>query len=125
MVQQKRWVRKDRRVTETALCSYCGTCWGGFPNRQCPPSTCLACGSTQCLGNGLGHGDCSICYIGMLPGWSGTDRACGYKQCTQPAVAFVAGQVRVACKDHLERNGKAQYVAARLAERHKAWEETA
>ena len=118
-----RWVRKDRRIYEFSHCTYCGTAWGGYPNRQCPTSTCLACGTTQCLGNGLGHGACSVCYIGMLPGWSGTDKPCGYKGCTHRAVAFVGGVPKVACQAHLGRNGKAGHIAKHLAERTQAWVE--
>ena len=121
-----RWVRKDRRIYDFSLCTYCGTAWGGFPNRQCPLTTCRACGTTQCLGNGLANGTCAVCYIGLLPGWSSSSGwLCGYKGCGRDAVARVGGQAKFACAEHLARNGKADYVARAVAERDRAWTEAA
>jgi len=110
-------------------CRYCGTMWGMQPDHTghvaCPPTTCLACGSRQCMGNGLGHGTCSICYIGLLPGWSGTDRPCSYKGCNEKAIALVGhGSHAYRCRTHLERGKYLGYVSKRLAERGSAWVET-
>jgi len=71
--------------------------------------------------NGLGRGQCSICFIGLLPGWAGSDRKCSYKGCGKPAIARADGQNPNRCAEHLERGKWLGYVAARLAERDKHW----
>ncbi len=98
-----RWVRKARRIYEFSSCHCCGTCWGGYPEHRCPVTTCLACGSAQCMGNGLGRGQCSICCHGLLPGWSGNPGVCGYAGCGQPAVFGSAPRVGRVCPAHLSR----------------------
>lgn len=120
----QRWARRDRRVYEHSCCSICGTGWGAAPGaaRQgatCKPSTCAACGSIVCQSHGLGNGRCPICLIGLLSGWGGNNRPCRYKGCQARAVAL-DGRWHV-CAAHLERR-RPGYVAARLAEREKAWE---
>ena len=115
-----RYVRKDRRIYDFSLCKACGTAWGGYPSKYCPRSTCLACSTPQCLGNGLGGGTCSICYRGLLPGWSGTDKPCGYKGCGERAVSE-APRVRYVCKSHLARVGLDKSIERALVERDKHW----
>ena len=119
-----RWVRKDRRVYDFSTCKLCGSACGVVkPAVQCAATTCLACGSRQCMSNGLARGTCSICLVGLLPGWSGTDRSCSYAGCAERAVARADGQNAYRCCFHLERGKWAGYAAARLAEREKYWVE--
>ena len=115
----KRWVRKDRRIYDFSLCDLCGTA-GGTTGR-CNRSICMACGSAQCSSNGLARGTCGICFIGLLPGWSGNNRKCSYKGCNNQAIARVDGQNSLRCREHLERGKWAGYIARRLAERNLAW----
>ena len=120
----QRWAPRDRRIYEHSCCSICGTGWGGAPGaaRQgatCKASTCAACGSIVCQSHGLGNGRCPICFVGLLSGWGGNDKPCRYKGCEARAVA--ADGAWHVCAAHLERR-KPDYVAARIAERDKAWE---
>ncbi len=123
MLALARFVRKDRRVYDNSHCLYCGVncgiCQGEA--RACRVSTCLACGTEQCSSNGLGNGQCSVCYVGLLPGWSGSasGQACSYKGCTSFAVARGRGRKRI-CADHLLHQKPAFHtdVAAR---RGQAW----
>lgn len=129
-----RYIRKGSRVySNSPACRWCGTAWGQ-PNarRECEHTTCLACGSGQCMGNGLGRGQCGICLIGLLPGWSGTNRQCGYKGCPEKAIA-ACDRVGFCCRKHTTRatNGRlyeskkpitvAEYIAARLADREREY----
>ena len=121
-----RWVRKDRRIYDFSGCAACGTCWGAAPGaakqgHTCSVTTCLACGTDQCMGNGLGGGECGVCYYGLLLGWSGTDRPCGYKGCRERAVATTP-RVGFACKAHLARSGLDVRIQGYLADRDKTWE---
>lgn len=118
-----RYVRRDRRVYPFSLCKACGVAGltdadGGRTKIVCSPTTCLACGTTQCLSNGGGNGRCFICFYGYLPGWSQRQQSCRYSGCTEPVVAR-AGAWPV-CKNHLERR-KPGYTSDRLAERDKTW----
>jgi len=118
----QRWVRKDRRIYEFSDCRLCGSAHGVVkPEIEHRESTCLACGSRQCLGNGTARGTCSVCLVGLLPGWSGTDCVCDYKGCDETAVALVDGKNRRRCRKHLERGKWAGYVDRRLAERERGW----
>lgn len=90
-----RWLAERERDG----CRYCGS---SRYTPECPESTCLACGLTQCHSNGGARGQCDICHYGLLPGWSGWDRPCGYAGCRNRAVA-AAPRVRYACRDHLAR----------------------
>lgn len=66
--------------------------------------SCLGCGTTQCHGNGLGKGSCSVCHFGILPGWSSWDKRCGYKGCgNRAAFHYVPGTVKYVCHDHATR----------------------
>lgn len=59
---------------------------------------CMGCGTEQCHNNGLGKGSCSACYYGILPGWSGSDKPCGYKGCAnRAAFHYVPGSVQNVC----------------------------
>jgi hypothetical protein len=68
------------------------------------PAACLACGTVQCNSDAK----CSACFYGWMPGWSrglhpdANARQCGYKSCTNDAVAKAPIVGRV-CKDHLSR----------------------
>jgi len=126
LVHAPRWVRRDARIYSYGMpCSYCGTHWGGYPN-GCPVATCLACDTPQCLGNGLGRGTCGVCYLGLLPGWSGSNRGCGYKGCHDRAIAMAPRMGHV-CASHALRakhsrtETVAEYIVQRLAERDSAW----
>lgn len=94
-----RWVRVNQaRIFEPAQqCRYCGTFWGGAGD--CKATVCMACGASQCMGNGLGNGQCSLCYVGLLPGWSGSDGTCTYKGCGSLAVARGRGRKKI-CAVH-------------------------
>lgn len=101
-MNEARYVRKDTRVPPHG-CKFCGTAWGQPSATGCCATTrCLACKTLQCMGNGLGRGQCGICLIGLLPGWSGSDRPCGYKGCKERAIA-VAPRVKAVCAAHAER----------------------
>lgn len=115
-----RYVRKNSLVIESSHCKLCGTHYGEKLG-ACPTTTCLACESRQCMENGLGRGQCGICYIGLLPGWSGTNRKCDFKDCKFDAVARADGTNRFRCKVHLERGKWAGYVAKRLMDRDRNW----
>lgn len=136
-----RYIRKGARVytythhSEPKWCRWCGTGYGiaqSRPPYECAHTTCLACGSGQCMGNGLGRGQCGICLIGLLPGWSGTNRQCGYKGCPEKAIA-ACDRVGFCCRKHTTRatNGRlyeskkpitvAEYIAARLADREREY----
>ena len=117
-----RWVRKNRTIYELSRCTLCGTCWGYGPERKCARVVCPVCGSAQCWGNGLGHGTCGICLVGLLPGWAGNDADCSRKQCQNQAVARVGN--RRYCLEHWHLPAKARaMVAARLEKRSIEWEE--
>jgi hypothetical protein len=120
-----RWIRKDRRTYHDSHCQLCGANYGIVKGsrRRCGTSTCKACGSVQCSVNGLGRGQCSICTIGLLTGWSGTDKPCNYKGCTERAIVRVDGQNPYRCMQHLERGKWAGYLARRIEERSKFWVE--
>lgn len=84
--------------------------------------TCLWCGTPQCSGNGLGRGQCGVCYHGLLPGWSGSHagQPCSYKGCPHPAVGRFPRMGQV-CAAHAEHILGPEYLAARLADRDKNW----
>jgi len=95
-------------------CPVCNT-WN-TTGQACVQVRCLACNAEQCHSRGLGRGTCSICYRGMLPGWSGnnnpdqpgrysssvrTDVRCQYKGCDEMAVyTSLPGPKDKACKFH-------------------------
>lgn len=95
----KRWVRREeRRLFGKQQCKFCASF---FP---CGRSTCLRCNSVVCSSHGLARGQCPICYHGLLTGWSGNDRLCGYKGCGQPGVARGRGRKPV-CAYHADHQG--------------------
>lgn len=112
---------RNRGVGSSRGCPHCGT-YGDGHNTPCRATTCMACGTTQCMGNGSARGTCAICYIGRLPGWSwlGRDR-CGYARCQGETVA-TAPRVRRTCRDHLARSGGATIIEHALAARERNWE---
>jgi len=119
-----RWVRKDRRPYHDSHCLLCGSCYGivkGAP-RRCGTSTCMACGSAQCSVNGLSRGRCGICHIGLLTGWSGTDKPCDYKGCTERAIVRVDGTNKYRCREHVERGKWKGYLDQQLVMREKLFE---
>ena len=109
-----RWVRKNRTIYELSRCTLCGTFWGDYPERKCPRVVCPVCGSAQCWVNGLGHGTCGICLVGLLPGWAGNDADCSRKQCQNLAEARVGS--RHYCLEHLPAKAR-QQVAEQLEKR--------
>lgn len=122
MSQSTRWTRRNRRIDTFSRCKICGTCWGG-EGQRCAPTTCPACGSTVCMGHGLGNGKCPICMFGLLPGWSGNRRVCTYKHCGQPAIArHPSRRPWYVCKAHWERAGGAFTVEIALSRRPHDWE---
>jgi len=60
----QRWVRKDRRIYEFSDCRLCGSAHGVVkPEIEHRESTCLACGSRQCLGNGTARGTLTVVWL--------------------------------------------------------------
>lgn len=120
-----RYVQKTRRIYHDSHCRLCGFCHGVVrPEIEHRPATCLACGTRQCIGNGLGRGTCGICLVGFLEGWSGSQagQACSYKGCTEPAVACGGrGKARV-CFKHIEQQ-RPGFLAEALAARASNWVE--
>ena len=100
---QPRYVRKNQSwiFKPDQQCAACGTFWGDYGQACCPVTTCRLCETPQCMGNGLGNGQCSICLSGLLPGWSGSEGTCNYKNCGQSAVARGRGRKYV-CYGHAE-----------------------
>jgi hypothetical protein len=125
------YVRKDRRVYEDSHCLLCGTNYGicSGEHRAHPPTNCLACDTPQCWTNGMSRGQCSVCYVGLLPRFS--RHKCGYAKCGKDAIA-AAPRVKYVCADHaktaksnnrvIKNQTIAQYVKAQLIEnRDKHW----
>lgn len=114
-----RYVRKSRCVYHDSHCQLCGACCGicRGERRVCREATCAACGSKQCSVNGLSRGQCGVCSIGLLSGWSGSNCQCSYKGCTEQAIARADGPNCNRCRVHLERGKWAGYIAKRLEER--------
>lgn len=100
---EPRYVRKNAIIYDHAICLLCGVGYGERrADHACPTSCCLACGTIQCLHNGLARGQCSLCLVGLLDGYS-THR-CGYAGCKAQAVA-AAPRVRYACHEHATAKG--------------------
>lgn len=118
-----RYVRRNRRIYNFSSCLLCGCACGIVKGeaKVCRPTTCLACGSRQCMVNGLGRGQCSICLIGLLPGWSGNNRTCQYIGCTNHAIVACDGVNIYRCKDHVERGKWIGYIDKQVSVRDKAW----
>lgn len=119
----ERYVQKDRRIYGFSTCRLCGSAHGVVrPEIEHKPTVCLACGTRQCLGNGLARGTCSVCYVGLLPGWSGSNEGqhCSYKNCTSPAVARGSNGKRLVCVAHLDRQ-RPGFLAKAVAERESRW----
>jgi len=116
-----RYVRKNARVYDFSLCKLCGA--AGFTTGRCETTTCLYCGTVQCMSNGGGRGQCAICHHGFLPGWSGSHAGtpCSYKGCIEPAVGRFPRKGRV-CASHGTRILGAGYLAQQLVERDRIWE---
>jgi len=68
-------------------------------------AACLACGTVQCNSDS----ECAACFYGWMPGWSrglypdALARQCGYKRCTNDAIAKAQRVGRV-CKEHLSQS---------------------
>lgn len=113
-----RWVRKDARIAAFSLCKFCGAA-GGCGAGGCTTMTCRWCGTAQCSANGLGWGQCAICYHGLLEGWSHTKadaRGCQYTGCPHPIVGRFPRK-GYCCAEHGARIAGADYLTTRLAER--------
>ena len=71
-------------------------------------TVCYACGALQDMRNGLGHGACSVCYTGLLAGWSGNQgRTCTYAKCGSVAVAEGRGR-KLICRAHADHQDTAR-----------------
>lgn len=117
-----RWVHRNRTIHPWSHCRLCGTAWGGYKSGQCPPTTCPVCGTRTCMGYGLGNGRCPVCYFGLLPGWSGSNKRCGYKGCDKPAIAIdPRNRNRPVCEDHWRRLGGDEIAKEALARRGADW----
>jgi hypothetical protein len=90
-------------------CTICGRYtpsgwWQNLPqDGACGQVTCMACGTTQCHGNGGAKGTCRHCLYGRLPGWGFVHEAptCEYKGCNEPAVyAYLPGAKKSCCRVH-------------------------
>ena len=125
-----RWAKLDsmrwkRDVQGGRGCRYCLN--SGQGDVDCKPATCQACGSVQCLHAGSG-GRCGVCLVGIVEGWSGWNRPCGYRGCSERAVAE-APRVRNVCAEHALKARTtfgakvtlAEYIRVRLEERAKNW----
>lgn len=125
-----RWANLDsmrwkRDVHGGRGCRYCLN--SGQGDVDCRLATCKACRSLQCLHAGSG-GRCGVCLVGIVEGWSGADRPCGYKGCPERAVAE-APRVRNVCTGHAPKARTtfgakvtvAEYIRARLEERAEKW----
>ena len=122
MKVKARYVLKDSRIYHDSHCLYCGCCYGigkGEP-RACHTTICLACGTEQCMVNGLGRGQCAICCVGLLPGWAGSNPGqCTYKGCVNPGVARGRGRKQI-CLAHLEHQAPG-FLQNAIAHRDIAW----
>jgi hypothetical protein len=116
------WIRKNTQIYNDSHCLLCGSNYGiaGGEHRAHPPSSCKACGTPQCWTNGMAHGTCGVCNVGLLDIFSQHDRPCGYKGCGKEGVALAPRVGRV-CKDHLQRAKLDVKIAQALAERLKYW----
>jgi hypothetical protein len=112
-----RWVLGFVQQYPWKQCGYCGRA----QTHDCPPATCLLCGTVLCFSRGS---KCSVCHYGRIPGWSWLDAdRCGRKGCDEPAVSK-APRVRQVCTEHakttkLRMMGRTvtltDYVTARIA----------
>lgn len=118
----KRLQRIDAKIYPNSHCLICGDSYGivSGEHRAHRPSTCKACGNTQCWTEGLARGQCGVCYIGLLDAFS--SRKCGYKGCDKEAIAAVPRK-RYACKFHLANSDSDTYIMRHLAERDKRFRE--
>lgn len=64
---------------------------------------CLACNTRICACHGIGNGQCPVCYRGFLTQYY-KPMACGYKGCTENAVAK-SPRVERACLKHATERG--------------------
>jgi hypothetical protein len=55
------------------------------------------------MGDGGGNGQCAVCFEGLLPGWSGSDRRCQRAGCGGQAVA--RQRKRAVCREHATFDG--------------------
>lgn len=97
-----RWGRQARRYEYmSGQCRYCGTHCPGKAHSVTahPRAECLACGTPQC-DKGSRCVVCMIGFVGRVP--YGMSTACGYAQCSKPAVAE-APRVHRACAYHLSQ----------------------
>lgn len=66
-------------------------------------TTCMACGRSQDMKNGIARGACGYCHVGYLAGFHvpPSQSKCRYKGCTSPAVA--EDRKWHVCKPHLAK----------------------
>lgn len=94
-----RFVHKNATIYDFSICKACGSA-GAADSPACRTTACMACGSTVCRSHGLRDGTCPICFRGILPGWSGADQNCSYKNCPNKAV-FRNG-AKACCSEHAQ-----------------------
>lgn len=83
-----------------------------FGCNQTASRLCIACGTPVCACEGIGRGQCPVCYRGLLTGYSGAgNRRCGYKGCNNLAVAS-SPRVGYACYHHAVTRGGYQEPSA-------------
>ena len=125
-METQRFVRKNGIVNleyhaANGACNACGAYTIVKPETRCKPATCLLCGTTQCMSNGLGNGCCKVCFYGLLPEWAGNEGVCRYKGCKEKAVARGIRGKRFVCQAHFIQQQGSNFLAKRLAERNKEW----
>lgn len=109
-VAPPRFVHKNARVYPDSTCQLCGVHYGERrPDHACPVSLCLACETPQCLYSGLARGQCSLCFVGLLDGY--TIPLCGYMGCRAKAIVTMP-RVGYACLKHAVVKGRMAYVHA-------------
>lgn len=93
-------------------CRYCSTFWGVEKDEEgqkaCRATTCHACGSRVCMAEGLGNGQCPVCYVGLLANWSGSGGFCERARCDKPRIARERN--RYVCRNH----ARTDFEAAKL-----------
>ena len=100
-MSNQRYVHKNQSSYRPSNgCRLCGACCISGTEIECRASVCLFRESRQCQSNGLGHGNCGICYVGILPAWGNSNKICSYNGCGKDAVAFGSRGKKFVCAFH-------------------------
>ena len=114
-----RWVRRNTIIYPSSTCHLCGVSYGERRrDGACPVTECLACETPQCLYNGLGRRQCSLCLYGLLGGYRTQD--CGYAGCRNRAI-MAAPRVWYACRDHAKKKGLFTRINRELHDNRHLW----